>query len=299
MHCQVLAALFGDTLHGPTRASDDGRIIGPIGAWARVVEDLCSLREGVDGGGEFCDDVDGRWLRLFCRTLEAERFRRFAASEIRAQETPVRIFPPGHDTAPEHDPSHELWRGVLLIQSLGYAQTSPTTWACSFPERSPPTPVQTAYPRSPAGSPPLITSLVPNSIGQCPMNRNAHSHISHGRCTALQCRICHEWSTDVRLHQHVRIHLPNPRPVIKTFWCRKHLVICASHADRQHRGIERGILMAAHHHHRHWRRVISRTHRAQQHRTWEASLLDTFYCQKPSQTAFSMKQAGRAYHQEV
>ena len=38
VHCQVLAALFGDTLHGPTRASDGGRIIGPIGPWAsRVV----------------------------------------------------------------------------------------------------------------------------------------------------------------------------------------------------------------------------------------------------------------------
>ena len=69
VHCQVLAALFGDTLHGPTRASNDCRIIGPIGPWAsRVVEDLCSLREGVDSGEEFCDDVDGRWLRLFCST---------------------------------------------------------------------------------------------------------------------------------------------------------------------------------------------------------------------------------------
>ena len=51
IHCQVLAALFGDTLHGPTGASNDGRIIGPIGPWASgVVEYLCSLREGVDGG---------------------------------------------------------------------------------------------------------------------------------------------------------------------------------------------------------------------------------------------------------
>ena len=46
VHCQDLA-LFEDTLHGPTRASNDGLIIGPIGPWAsRVVEDLCSLRSG-------------------------------------------------------------------------------------------------------------------------------------------------------------------------------------------------------------------------------------------------------------
>ena len=38
---------------------------------------------------------------------------------------------------------------------------------------------------------------------------------------------------------------------------------------------------------------------AQQHRTWEASLLDTFLLPTSSQTATSMKQAGRAYHQEV
>ena len=38
---------------------------------------------------------------------------------------------------------------------------------------------------------------------------------------------------------------------------------------------------------------------AQQHRTWEASLLDTFLLRTSSQTATSMKQAGRAYHQEV
>ena len=38
---------------------------------------------------------------------------------------------------------------------------------------------------------------------------------------------------------------------------------------------------------------------AQQHRTWEASLLDTFLLPTSSQTATWMKQAGRAYHQEV
>ena len=38
---------------------------------------------------------------------------------------------------------------------------------------------------------------------------------------------------------------------------------------------------------------------AQQHRTWEASLLDTFLFPTSSQTATSMKQARRAYHQEV
>ena len=98
------------------------------------------------------------------------------------------------------------------------------------------------------------------TIGHCPRNRSAHSHISHGGSTALQCRICHEWSTDIRQHQqHVRTHLPNPRPVIKTFRCRKHVVICASHADRQRCGIERGIWMAARHHHRRWRWVTSRT----------------------------------------
>ena len=38
---------------------------------------------------------------------------------------------------------------------------------------------------------------------------------------------------------------------------------------------------------------------AQQHRTWEASLLDTFLLPTSSQTAVSMKEAGRAYHQAV
>ena len=41
-------------------------------------------------------------------------------------------------------------------------------------------------------------------------------------------------------------------------WCRKHVVICASHADRRRRGTEHGTWMAARHHHRRWRRVISR-----------------------------------------
>ena len=45
-----------------------------------VEEDLCSLRDAVDCGEEFCDDVDGRWRRLVCRTPEAERFRRFDVS---------------------------------------------------------------------------------------------------------------------------------------------------------------------------------------------------------------------------
>ena len=44
----------------------------------------------------------------------------------------------------------------------------------------------------------------------------------------------------------------------KTFRCRKHVVICASPADRRRRGIEHGTWMAARHHHRRWRRVISR-----------------------------------------
>ena len=101
VHCHVLAALFEDTLDGH-RASNGGRIIGPIGPWAsRVVEDLCSLRDAVDCGEEFCDEVDGRWLRLFCRTPEAERFRRFDMAEIRAWETTVRIPPPGTRTTSE------------------------------------------------------------------------------------------------------------------------------------------------------------------------------------------------------
>ena len=56
--------------------------IGRIGPWtSRVVEDLCSLRERVDGGEEFCDDVNGRWLQLFWCTPEAERFGRFDITE--------------------------------------------------------------------------------------------------------------------------------------------------------------------------------------------------------------------------
>ena len=143
-------------------------------------------------------------------------------------------------------------------------------------------------------------------------------------------------------HQAAPIALSHP------LRCRKHVVICASHADQQRRGIERGIRTAARHHHHSWRWVISRTQRqksahrrsdesghscnlknrvkvqgrekqhrpalddqvlasiarptlqgAQQHQTWEASLLDTFLLPTSSHTAISMKQAGRAYQQEV
>ena len=103
-------------------------------------------------------------------------------------------------------------------------------------------------------------------------------------------------------------------------------MVCASHADRQRRGNERGIRMAArHHHHRRsdehghscnpktggkGRGGMGKQHRpamddqvfasitrltlqgAQQHRTWEASLLDTFLLPTSSMTAISMKQAG-------
>ena len=127
------------------------------------------------------------------------------------------------------------------------------------------------------------------TIGQCPRNRSAHSHITHGGSTALLCRICHEWSTDIRQHQpHARTHLPNPRPVIKTFRCRKHVVTCASHADRQHRGIERGIWMAARHHHHRWRRGISRTQQQ------EAPTIRRARTQPHPQNLWEKARAGRA-----
>ena len=280
VHCQVLAALFGDTLHGPTGASNEGRIVGPIGPWAcRVVEDLCSLREGVDGGEEFCEDVNGRWLRLFCSTPEAERFRRFDMAEIRAQETTVRIPPPGtriahepHDIDPEppertwlcdlnaeHDPlarcgaEFSSYKALAMHKRLAHNLGLFLSRAVSF--NSCPNCMSTFASRFSA-----INHLIrAYTIGHCPRNRSAHSHIAHGVSTALQCRICHEWSMDTRQHQlHVRTHLPNPRPVIKTFRCRKHVVICASHADRRRLGIEHGTWMAARHHHRRWRRVTSR-----------------------------------------
>ena len=200
-------------------------------------------------------------------------------AEIRAQETTVRIPPPGtrtahepHDIDPEppertwlcdlnaeHDPlarcgaEFSSYKALAMHKRRAHNLGLFLSRAVSF--NSCPNCMSTFASRFSA-----INHLIrAYTIGHCPRNRSAHSHIAHGGSTALQCRICHEWSTDTRQHQlHVRTHLPNPRPVIKTFRCSKHVVICASHANRRRRGIEHGTWMAARHHHRRWRRVISR-----------------------------------------
>ena len=67
VHCQILAALFGDIPFESTRACNEGRIIGAIGPWARrLIDDISSMAHLVDGGEDFIEDLDSRWLRLFC-----------------------------------------------------------------------------------------------------------------------------------------------------------------------------------------------------------------------------------------
>ena len=115
VHCKVLAALFGDVPFENTGASNEEGIIGPIGPWARrLIEDLSSLAHTVDRGEEVLEDLDSKWLRLFCNTEEAERFRSFDVAEIRAREKTVSISLPGtihvlHVTEEEVDPPERTW----------------------------------------------------------------------------------------------------------------------------------------------------------------------------------------------
>ena len=332
-----------------------------------MVEDLCSLREGVDGGEDFCEDVDGRWLRLFCSTPEAERFRRFDMAEIRAQETTVRIPPPGtriahepHDIDPEppertwlcdlnaeHDPlarcgaEFSSYKALAMHKRRAHNLGLFLSRAVSF--NSCPNCMSTFASRFSA-----INHLIRScTIGHCPRNRSAHSHIAHGGSTALQCRICHEWSTDTsstfaptfqthdqssRLSGAENTLLfallmltdgaaasttgPGWQLAITTVAGAGSSVGPSNKKQRTDeqtntdaaasqkptgkgkggKGKQRRPAMDD--------QVLASIARltlqgAQQHRTWEASLLDTFLLPTSSQTATSMKQAGRAYHQEV
>ena len=63
VHCQVLAAMFGDVPLEGTRASPAGRIIRAIGPWAqRLIDDIESMAGTINGAEDFQRDVDSRWL---------------------------------------------------------------------------------------------------------------------------------------------------------------------------------------------------------------------------------------------
>ena len=166
VHCQILAALFGDIPFENTRSSNEGRIIGPLGPWARrLIEDLSSLSHSVDGGEDFLEDLDSRWPRPLCDTEEAERFRRLDVAEIRAR----------------------CIRGARTSQgssSLGPLQK---------------TPAPTVAPRSPAGSQPSVTSFAPivvartaepSTTGGRERTYNAGSATSGARVRLTFTRIC-------------------------------------------------------------------------------------------------------------
>ena len=96
--CQILAAMFGDVPFEEPRVSNQGRIIRPTTGWAeRILEDIRSIKETVDGADDLIQELHGRWMRLVCDTLEAEGFQKFDMAEIRARDTTVCI-PPWYGT---------------------------------------------------------------------------------------------------------------------------------------------------------------------------------------------------------
>ena len=115
VNCQALAAMLGDVPFEGTRASPAGRIIRPIGPWAqRLIDDIKSMADTIDGAEDFLREVDSRWLLLFCDSPEADRFQRYDMAEIRAREYSAAIPPPGassywDEQKEEHDLPEKNW----------------------------------------------------------------------------------------------------------------------------------------------------------------------------------------------
>ena len=197
-------------------------------------------------------------------------------AEIRAQATTVRIPPPGtrithepHDTDPE--PPERTWRcdlntehdpltrcGAEFSSYKALAMHTPTTWV--IPDQSglyqllSQLPVHVRQQALRHQSP--YSCLHHWPLSQEPQRTQSHlARGKHGIAVQDLPRVEHGHQAAPATRSH-----PLTEPTTShQYFPVKHVVICASHADRQRRGIERGIWMAARHHHRRWRQVISRT----------------------------------------
>ena len=71
----------------------------------------------VEGADDIIEELDERWMRLFCDTLEAERFQKFDMAEILAKETTVCV-PPWYGTTKPREEEEEDEEAVLELRSI-------------------------------------------------------------------------------------------------------------------------------------------------------------------------------------
>ena len=70
-HGQILAAMFGAEPFEEPRVSNQCRLIRPVTKWAeRILEDIRSIKETVDGADDLIEELDERWMGLFRDTPE-------------------------------------------------------------------------------------------------------------------------------------------------------------------------------------------------------------------------------------